>query len=252
MLRLGLIENVRRMALRTVAPARRAGRRRQRRHPHRARPPSPETERSTWRWTGSPPTRRALTPTFVSRFLHQLRVEGGALPAVVRLEQWIADEALSAEEATARSTQRLALTQVVMANSITSLRAIGHDGVAHLRRGPEPDRGGAAGGSVGLLRRMTFATRDQYRHVVERIARRTRRPEEAVARRAIELARAGAQDERRQRDSGRRTRPRRLLPDRRRAGRAGGGHRLSALRSARRSTAGCGATRTSSSSAACS
>jgi cyclic beta-1,2-glucan synthetase len=74
------------------------------------------------RFASDPPP---LTPTFISRFLHQLRIEGGALPAVVRLEQWIADEALSAEEATARSTQRLALTQVVMANSITSLRAIG-------------------------------------------------------------------------------------------------------------------------------
>jgi len=44
---------------------------------------------------------------------------------VVRLEQWISEEALSAEEATARTTGRLALTQVMMANSITSLRAIG-------------------------------------------------------------------------------------------------------------------------------
>src|SRR5919107_1455447 len=37
---------------------------------------------------------------------------------------------------------------------------------------------------------MTFATRDQYRHVVERIARRSRRDEAAVARDALELARA--------------------------------------------------------------
>src|SRR5207248_5569058 len=123
MLRLGLIENVRRMALRAVqrldelqaadAAAARIAR-------------AGETDREALdaalnRFASHPPP---LTPTFVSRFLQQLRIEGGALPAVVRLEQWIAEEALGAEEATVRATQRLALTQVGMANSITSLRAI--------------------------------------------------------------------------------------------------------------------------------
>jgi len=193
MLRLGLIENVRRMALRTVA-----------RLDELAQADTAATRIAEAaiagdgaldveldRFASNPP---ALTPTFISRFLHQLRVEGGALPAVVRLEQWIADEALSAEEATARSTQRLALTQVVMANSITSLRAIGQMEwrafvedqsriEAVLREDPS-----------GFYPRMTFATRDHYRHAVEQIARGTRRPEESVARRAIDLARAGAQE----------------------------------------------------------
>src|SRR5262249_42969937 len=35
---------------------------------------------------------------------------------------------------------------------------------------------------------MTFATRDRYRHVVERIAKRTRRDEAAVAGQALDLA----------------------------------------------------------------
>ena len=42
---------------------------------------------------------------------------------------------------------------------------------------------------------MTFATRDQYRHVVERIAKRTGREEPAVAREAVALS-AGAAEER--------------------------------------------------------
>ena len=53
-------------------------------------------------------------------------------------------------------------------------------GVAVLREDP-----------AGFHERMTFATRDRYRHVVERIAKRTRRSEESVARQAIECARAG-------------------------------------------------------------
>ncbi len=188
MLRLGLIENVRRMALRTtqrlaeieladvaaarIAQAAQAGR------------AALETELE--RFTRHPPR---LTDTFVARFLHQLRVEGGALPAVVRLQHWIAEEALSAEEATSRATQRLALTQVVMANSITSLRAIARMNWrtfveqqsrvdAILREDP-----------LGFYGRMTFATRDEYRHAVERIARRTGRLEEIVARQAVDYAR---------------------------------------------------------------
>src|SRR5690606_16931426 len=47
------------------------------------------------------------------------------------------------------------------------------------------------GDPAGFYERMTFDTRDRYRHVVERIARRTDRPEPDVAARAVELARAG-------------------------------------------------------------
>nr|MBA3759591.1 hypothetical protein [Gemmatimonadales bacterium] len=193
MLRLGLIENVRRMALRTVgrldeleaadkaaqsiAAAADAG--------------DGALDLELDRFASNPPP---LTPTFVSRFLHQLRVEGGALPAVVRLEQWIADEALSGEEATARSTQRLALTQVVMANSITSLRAIGMMEWRSFVEDQSRVEFVLKEDPSGFYSQMTFATRDEYRHAVERIARRTGRPEESVARRAIELARAGAQE----------------------------------------------------------
>ncbi|HET9039358.1 MAG TPA: glucoamylase family protein, partial [Gemmatimonadales bacterium] len=204
MLRLGLIENVRRMALRTVqrldeieaadvaaAALGAAG-----------RDSSAALDAALDRFASAPPP---LTPAFVSRFLHQLRVEGAALPAVVRLEQWIAEEALGAEEATARATQRLALTQVVMANSITSLRAIARMDwkvfVERLSRMEEVLREDPS----GFYPRMTFATRDRYRHVIERIARRTRRSEETVARHAVDCARLGetrAPDDPRQRHVG--------------------------------------------------
>src|SRR4051794_17198424 len=124
MLRLGLIESVRRMALRTVqrldemdladaAAARIVGAREE---------GESAVDAELRRFLADPPV---LTPIFVSRFLGQLRQEGGGLPGVMRLEQWIAEEGMSAQDATTRTTERLALTQVVMANSITSLRAVG-------------------------------------------------------------------------------------------------------------------------------
>ncbi|MFZ5625198.1 MAG: GH36-type glycosyl hydrolase domain-containing protein [Gemmatimonadota bacterium] len=190
MLRLGLIENVRRMSLRTVqrldeleaadeAAARiaRAG-----------ESAKDALDAALDDFAAHPPP---LTPTFVSRFLHQLRVEGGALSAVVRLEQWIAEEALSAEDATARATQRLALTQVGMANSITSLRAIARMDWGIFVEGQSRMEAVLREDPSGFYPDMTFATRDRYRHAVERIAKRTRRPEEVVARHAIDCARAG-------------------------------------------------------------
>ena len=124
MLRLGLLESVRRMALRTV---------------HRLE----ELDRAdAWAarlvaasetgaaalasalndFVSRPP---ALTPAFVARFVPQARAVHGELPPLVWLERWIAEEGVSVEDAAARSTQRVALTQITMANSITSLRAIG-------------------------------------------------------------------------------------------------------------------------------
>src|SRR6185312_13789779 len=90
------------------------------------------------------------------------------------------------------STQRVALTQITIANSITSLRDIARmewktfverESVLEVALRADP---------VGTYAHMTFATRDWYRHVVERIAKRTGRDEAVVARLAVELARTGA------------------------------------------------------------
>ena len=46
------------------------------------------------------------------------------MPRLRPLELWVAEQGMSAEDASGRATERVALTQVMMANSITSLRAI--------------------------------------------------------------------------------------------------------------------------------
>ena len=131
----------------------------------------------------------SLTPNFVSRFLQSLRQAEGSSPPLIWLEQWMRDAGVSPENAVAHSTQRLALTQIMMANSITSLRDIGrrdwrlfveHQSVmeAALRKDPS-----------GFYPLMTFATRDRYRHVVERICKRTNHREASVASWAVDLAR---------------------------------------------------------------
>ncbi len=187
MLRLGLIESVRRMTLRTVQRL-------------------DEGELAT-HWAdrildasarGGADLRTALrefadsdhvlTPHFVARLLQVLRQADGASPPLQWLEHWLRDAGAGPENAVAESAHRRALTQIMMANSITSLRNIGrrdwrvfveHQSAmeAVLREDPS-----------GFYPLMTFATRDQYRHVVERIAKQTGHRETSVAQWAVDLA----------------------------------------------------------------
>ncbi|MEP6990885.1 MAG: glucoamylase family protein [bacterium] len=130
----------------------------------------------------------SLTPAFLTRFLQQIRSRRADFTPLLWLEQWIADEVMSVEEAVQRSTQHLAVTQLVMANSIASLRKVGDIDwsefvetasatEAVLRRDPSGVYGG-----------MTFTTRDRYRHVVEHLSRRTDISEHEVAATAIQAA----------------------------------------------------------------
>ncbi|MEO6443895.1 MAG: glucoamylase family protein, partial [Gemmatimonadaceae bacterium] len=193
MLRLGLIESVRRMTLRTVQRL-------------------DEIElAATWarrisdaNASGGNELRAALrefadsgqplTPHFVSRFLLAMREGEGSSTPLAWLEHWLRDSGVRPENAVADSTHRLALTQIMMANSITSLRDVGRRDwrlfverqsvmEAVLREDPS-----------GFYPRMTFATRDRYRHVVERVAKRTGHRESSVARWAVDLARRHADE----------------------------------------------------------
>ncbi|WP_411281352.1 GH36-type glycosyl hydrolase domain-containing protein [Gemmatimonas sp.] len=193
MLRLGLIESIRRMALRTVqrldeleAAQRWAT------HILEANAQGGSELRAALREFAE--AELALTPHFVSQFLQTLRHAEGASPALAWLEQWLRDAGLAPENAVALSAQRLTLTQLMMANGITSLRDVGrrdwrtfveHQSImeATLREDPS-----------GFYAQMTFATRDSYRHVVERIAKRTGHREASVAQWAVDLCRRSVVD----------------------------------------------------------
>ncbi|HJU90283.1 MAG TPA: glucoamylase family protein [Gemmatimonadaceae bacterium] len=191
MLRLGLIENVRRMALRTsqrldeVELADAWATRIQTANDVSDSELAKELEN----FVADPPP---LKPIFVARFLHQLRHTRGSFPPLVWLEQWIAEDGLSVEEAAAQSTQRIALTQITTANSITSLRAVARMDWRTIVERQSVIETVLREDPSGFYPRMTFETRDRYRHVVERIAKGTRRDEETVARRVVELATAAS------------------------------------------------------------
>ena len=191
MLRLALIENLRRMALRTVQRLDQieladqwAARITADGEQHQARTGAAATAALNAFLASHPP----LTPVFVSRFLRQLRHADESLTSLAWLEPWMSDVGIDADDAATRSNERLALTQVMTANSITSLRAIGRlDWMSFVE---EQSRLEAAlrTDPAGIYAQMTFATRDQYRHAIERLAKGSGTGEEAVALAAVQLA----------------------------------------------------------------
>ena len=189
MVRLGLIENIRRMALRTVqrlAEIDQADKWVARIQVASERG-SEDLNQELLEFLSERPQ---LTTAFVSRFLHQLRLAAVPAASLSSLEHWIEEEGLNAEEAASHSTQRLALTQVTMANSITSLLAMARMDWRLFVEAQSITESVLRKDPSGFYPQMTFATRDHYRHSVERIAKGTGIPEETVARSAIDLAEA--------------------------------------------------------------
>ena len=188
MLRLGLIENIRRMTRRTVSRL------------DEVRDADAAAERLRAASEEGPKALAAalhdfvdhtpkLSAIFVARFLSQIRNYQATFTPLVWLEQWIGEDLMSAEEAVARTNQRAALTRVTIANSITSLRTIARlDWNSFVESQSAIERVLRADPS-GDYPLMTFNARDRYRHVVERLAKRTERNEAAVAELAVTLAR---------------------------------------------------------------
>ena len=134
----------------------------------------------------------ALTDPFVTELASRLQGHGSALAFPMSwLEQRLAEQGQTTEHVFVRMSQDEAAAQVAVSNSIGSLRSLAAidwrdfvEAVSVVERVLERD-------PVGVYPSMDFGTRDRYRHVIEEVARRCRRPEPDVAEVAVELARGG-------------------------------------------------------------
>ncbi|MGH7139275.1 MAG: glycosyltransferase family 2 protein, partial [Pirellulales bacterium] len=108
------------------------------------------------------------------------------------LEHRLSEQGLTTERLVLAEGQAQAADQVSMGNSITSLRFLSaNDWRAFVEQHSQVERT-LKEDPVGVYARMDFATRDRYRHVVEEVAKRSRQSEYEVAREAIQLAQAVA------------------------------------------------------------
>jgi cyclic beta-1,2-glucan synthetase len=133
-----------------------------------------------------------MVGSFVAEFARRLQGQSPALALPLTwIEQRLSQSGQTIEQLVQSENQQQAADQVSISNSIGSLRFLGAMDwrrfvetmslvEAKLREDP-----------YGAYPGMDFATRDRYRHVVERIASKSRLSEEQVARLAVQLAEIG-------------------------------------------------------------
>jgi cellobiose phosphorylase len=130
-----------------------------------------------------------LTSSFVAEFCQRLSRQSPVLHlARGWLEQRLAEQGLSIDQLVQLESQNQAADQVSVSHSIASLRFLSamdwKEFVETLSVVEETLRKDPA----AVYREMDFATRDRYRHVVEFLSRHSRRSEADVAQCAIQLA----------------------------------------------------------------
>ncbi len=139
--------------------------------------------------------RDKIPQSFVVQLTQRLREQDPAvMPVAEWLEKQLARQGTSVEQIIHAEHQRQAATQVTVGNIITSMRLLStldwrdfFESVSLIEPllGKDP---------TGAYSKMEFATRDRYRHVIERISKRTRSNELDIARAAVKLAEEGARE----------------------------------------------------------
>lgn len=126
---------------------------------------------------------------FIVQLTQRLRDQDPEVwPALEWIEEKLASESTTIEQVVHLEHQRQAATQVTVGNIITSMRLLStldwkefFESVSQI----DPILAGDPAGAYSL---MDFATRDRYRHVIEKISKRTKVSEQDVARHALALA----------------------------------------------------------------
>ncbi len=134
-----------------------------------------------------------MTIPFVSEFARQLQCQNSALSLPLSLmKQRLAESDMTIEGLVESGNQQQATDQVSISNSIGSLRLLEAvdwsefvETMSIVEQTLRTDPNGAYG-------KMDFASRDHYRHVIEKITKESSLSEVEVAKRVINLAQDGA------------------------------------------------------------
>src|SRR5712692_7478991 len=130
-----------------------------------------------------------LVSSFVAEFARRLQGQSPALALPLTwIEQRLSESGLTIEQLVQSENQQQAADQVSISNTIGSLRFLGAmdwrefvETMSVVEETLRQDPGGVYG-------RMDFATRDRYRHVVEKIAKSSLLTEGEVAGKALQMA----------------------------------------------------------------
>lgn len=132
-----------------------------------------------------------MVSSFVAEFTRRLQGQNSALALSLNwIEQRLSETGTTIEQMVLAETQQQASVQLSISNSIGSLRILGSmdwrkfmEEHSHVERVLMQD-------PVGVYGQMDFGTRDQYRHVLEKIAKKYGIAEGDLARQALDLAKS--------------------------------------------------------------
>jgi cellobiose phosphorylase len=133
-----------------------------------------------------------MESSFVAELTRRLVGKGSAFALPISwIEQRLSEQGMTSDELVHIENQKQAADQVSIANSIGSLRFLSSNNwrdfveststVEHILRSETND----------IYASMDFRTRDEYRHIVEKQAKNANRSESEVARLAVEMANEG-------------------------------------------------------------
>ncbi|HET8748478.1 MAG TPA: glucoamylase family protein [Ramlibacter sp.] len=132
-----------------------------------------------------------ISPPFVAELVRRLHGHSAALALPLTwLEQRLAEDHRAPEQLVQLEGQQQAAEQVSVSNSIGSLRLLAVTDWREFVETLSTVERTLRGDPGGVYARMDFSTRDAYRHAIERIARRSDANEDAVAETAVDLAAA--------------------------------------------------------------
>ncbi|EPZ16054.1 NdvB [Thauera terpenica 58Eu] len=131
---------------------------------------------------------------FVAELARRLQGRGPALALPLTwIEQHLAESGLTVSQMVQTENQIQAAYQVSVSNSIGSLRVINAMDWKTFVETQSIVEQTLLGDPAGVYGAMDFATRDRYRHAIEALTRKTELCERSLAARALELARTGAE-----------------------------------------------------------
>ena len=137
-----------------------------------------------------------MTTQFVSEFTRHLQGQGSALALPLTwIEQLLAESNLTIEKLVQMENQQQAADQVSIGNSIGSLRVLGAIDWQTFVESVSLVEQTLCQDPADAYAKMDFATRDRYRHVVEKTAKYSQQSEQDIALLALRLAQASLTSE---------------------------------------------------------